>query len=138
MDVCSQVLVASGMDQNGFKVGEQMMTGLDGGINSKLSTVLATIEKVMKAVIAKAEEVTEIASPSRVFMRIGRYLDEGLANGIKKYSNKAVDASGALSTRVVDTMSASISKISESIGGDVQYSPTIRPILDLSNVRNGF
>jgi tape measure domain-containing protein len=63
---------------SGRFVGE----GLGKGIENSKGESTAAITKVAKGVITTAESVLEEKSPSRVFMRIGRYIVEGLQQGL--------------------------------------------------------
>ena len=78
-----------------------------------------------------------IASPSKVFARIGRFLDLGLAKGIVDNIRVVKDASEISGNSAIDSMMAVVGHISDIINGEVQVDPTIRPVLDLSDVEAG-
>jgi len=62
--------------------GAMILDGLKNGIMSRISAVTEAISGASEAVIAKAKGVLGIHSPSRVFMGLGGYTMQGLANGI--------------------------------------------------------
>lgn len=79
----------------------------------------------------------QIESPSRVMMKYGEYTVEGLADGITDNQRMAETASEALGNTVVASVSSPLEKIAAILRGEEEYDPTIRPVLDLTNVREG-
>ena len=78
-----------------------------------------------------------IHSPAKEMMPIGQYIDEGIVVGLEKYKSSVVDASEDVGSSAVDSMSNAISSISDVINSDIDTQPTIRPVLDLSNIEAG-
>ena len=76
-------------------------------------------------------------SPSRVFMQIGRYLDEGLAIGINDRSDIATNSASNMASSVIGNVQNAISKAGDMLSANVDAQPTIKPIVDLSEVRRG-
>ena len=72
-----------------------------------------------------------------ISFRIGEYIVKGLVNGINHLKDNAVDACGDLGYSVINSMSSSISRIADIVDDDMDYQPTIAPVLDLTNVRSG-
>ena len=72
-----------------------------------------------------------IHSPSRVFSEIGKLLIDGFIQGINGESSEVENTMHQLSTLVTETMNALFSNI------DDISEPTIRPVLDASEVANG-
>ena len=79
----------------------------------------------------------QIESPSRVMMKYGEYTVEGLANGITDNQRMAETASEALGNTVAASVSTPLDHIAAILRGEEEYDPTIRPVLDLTNVREG-
>ena len=86
---------------------------------------------------AATEEELEIQSPSKVFARIGEYCVLGLTNGIYGSSKLVEDATESMGNSAIDSMRAVVGHIADIVNGEVQIDPTIRPVLDLSNVEAG-
>lgn len=72
--------------------GAMILDGLKNGIMSRISAVTEAISGASQAVIAKAKGVLGIHSPSRVFMGLGGYTMQGLANGISNTQGLAQTA----------------------------------------------
>jgi hypothetical protein len=78
-----------------------------------------------------------INSPSKVFEEIGKYSIEGFADGLNKFSGVVGGEAKNVGKTAISALSGAVSNISDLISGDMNLNPTIRPVLDLSNVNNG-
>lgn len=120
-----------------LQVGENIVNGLVNGINNQEGVLYDTINGMFSEIVSIAHEVPEIHSPSKVFFGIGEFIVKGLVNGINHLKDNAVDTCGDLGYLVINSMSSSISRIADIVDGDMDYQPTIAPVLDLTNVRSG-
>lgn len=77
-------LVAPLKALNLFDVGASIMGGLVDGIASMADDAVAAVKNVGSDLVDNAKSLLEINSPSKVFMRIGGSVPEGLAVGINK------------------------------------------------------
>jgi hypothetical protein len=68
---------------------------------------------------------------------MGRYVDEGFIIGLKQMSGGVVSAAEDMGAGAIKGMSDAISNVSDLISNGVDAEPTIRPVLDLTNVQNG-
>ena len=126
------------MQQAGWnEMGQQIVDGLSGGIDSRKQSFIDTIIGVIQGGIAAVQNVADMHSPSRVFAKMGRYMDEGLVVGLKQYSNRVVDVSADVGREAIDSMSNAISGIGSIVNGDIDIAPTIRPVMDMSDFRSG-
>ena len=85
----------------------------------------------------QAKATLDENSPSKVGAKIGAFFAVGFANGIKEYSDTAADMSEAMADDAKTGLSDAVSKIKDVIDGNVDPHPTIRPVLDLSEIQNG-
>jgi regulatory protein YycI of two-component signal transduction system YycFG len=65
------------------------------------------------------------------------YADMGLAQGLLYNSDVSEDAASNVGDNVINNLRNSIKRISEIVDSDIDSQPTIRPVLDLSNVESG-
>lgn len=124
-------------DQQFFSIGQNVAQGLARGIESSSSIVTAAAAHVMHEAIAAAEEAAGIASPSKEFARLGRFSDLGLAKGLIDNSNEVDEAATSVANSALNSMRTVVGHIADIINGEVTVDPTIRPVLDLSNVAAG-
>ena len=116
-------------------VGEHLMNGLHDGLANQEDTVVGKAQEIAAKVLEVMKQTTEINSPSKATERMGRYLDEGLINGMKKYSRQVYSTAETLSTKTLDGFSKSIDQIYEVIDADLN--PVITPTINLDYVKQG-
>ena len=133
VSIASTVLGSAGWDE----LGEYMVDGLIEGVESKQPEFLKTLESLISAGTEITQDTAEIHSPSRVFARIGEYMVEGLIGGITNRSDDASKASADMARGTIQSVSRLISNMSTIIDSDMEITPTISPILDMTNVQNG-
>lgn len=125
-----------GSDFRWLSAGEAITNGITRGMNS--SRAIENLESSARAIAAKAvnavRQELKIASPSKVFMQIGRFIDEGLAIGIKNYSNEANNAAGDMALGTISPVQEAINQLSGMLDGSIELNPTITPTLDLSDI----
>ena len=120
-----------------LSVGRNLVEGLIKGIKEKISALIETLKSGVSEAIKAAKKLLGIASPSKVFAEMGRYVDEGFIVGIQDYAGRVADATEDLGRTAVNSMTDAIKNISETIDDNIDAQPTIRPILDLSDVEHG-
>lgn len=119
-----------------YKCGEYLATGFTNGIKSNsYKAKLAAID-MAKLADQAAREKLGIESPSKVFKEIGGYVPKGFARGIENFSYLGTRAVEGMSNDAIDSASKVLSNINAILTDDVNTQPTIRPIVDLSNVES--
>ena len=124
---------ASGTRSEWISAGGFVGDGLVEGILSKLSAVYNAGYKLAKEGIAGANAGADNGSPSKIMMKVGAFMSEGLAIGIE---DKAYMVDEASKNMVIDSIGLATELLAEAIENDYG-SPVIRPTLDLSGVAEG-
>jgi len=83
----------------------KVLGGLELGLDADMGAVLEAMTRALQQIIEKAEEELEIASPSKVFSRIGSQLMQGMAQGIDAAMSVPVDATIQAAGSVIAPMS---------------------------------
>ena len=120
-----------------ISVGKDIMSGLKSGISSKIESVKTSITSACSKVWNAAKDFLGINSPSKKFITIGKSIDEGMVVGIKKDARTITKASEGIGKTAVSSMSSAISKVTDILNSDIDSQPTIRPVLDLSDIESG-
>ena len=118
-------------------VGMYLAQGLAKGMSdddSTRSVIKAATQLGKDAKTATAEE-TEVNSPSKAFYRIGAFCGEGLVNGLNAYRIQSYNAGSSVGEYAKKGLSRTIDTINNALGDGIDTSPTIRPVVDLSDVR---
>ena len=90
-----------------------------------------------KALSGSYEEEMEIESPSKVMMRLGKYTLMGLKNGIVSETGNISLSMQNLSDTMIDSFGNPLDYVSKVASGELQYDPSIRPVLDTGSVTTG-
>ena len=120
-----------------YDIAKDLINGFIEGIYDKVNDAIYAVGDFCQDVVDKCKNVFDVNSPSKVFMEIGRYVDEGLAVGIDKYAKTAIDATEDMGNDTISSISSVLSNISDYINDEMDADPTIRPVLDLSNITDG-
>lgn len=120
-----------------YSAGGYLVTGFANGIRDNIYLAqLAAIDLADDTETA-ARSKLYIYSPSRVFRKIGAWVPKGFAQGIERFSYLGASAVEGMSNDAIDSASKVLSNINAVLTDDVNTQPTIRPIVDLSNVESG-
>ena len=130
-----EVLRAHGWEFEG--VGADAGQGYVNGIYSKQYAAEKAAEDLTRSALNRIRSVQMSESPSKVTTRLGTYFGDGYVIGISKRENAAEKAAENLSSSAIDSMRGALSRVSDILGSDLDNAPTIRPVLDLSNVESG-
>lgn len=116
------------------QAGRDLIEGFKQGIKEKAKAIYDAASNVVSSAIRAAESALKINSPSKVFIGIGKSVDEGFINGLNAWSNKVNHAATGLSEGVINNAKEPLSNLARMIDGNIDVNPTITPVLDLSNV----
>ena len=120
-----------------FSAGSYVVSGFAAGISANTYRASAQARAMANAAYAAAQAALQVHSPSRLFASLGRWVPEGMAVGISKYSNVVADSSEQMAQKAIDGTKGVIARIGGMIDGDIDATPVISPVMDLSNIQNG-
>ena len=83
------------------------------------------------------KDALDINSPSKVFYKLGGFTGLGFVNALDDYADKSYSAAYNIGDYARTGLSKAISKVNSIINSDLDSQPTIRPVLDLSDVESG-
>ena len=117
--------------------GEYLVKGFANGITSKTYLAEAQSRAMANAASLAATRALDEHSPSKVFYKIGAFARQGFVNALGDYGENAYDAGHDMANYATSGLKKSLATIGSIIDGDIETNPTIRPVLDLSNVVSG-
>ncbi len=137
--VASVITSLNGYYESFSNAGSYLVSGFASGISSTTYYAAAQARNMASAANNAARNELGIRSPSRVFREIGKYIPQGFALGIRQYSYVSNEAIKSMSDESVSNTKRMMRSLSTalSIADKFDTQPTIRPIVDLSNVQNG-
>ena len=120
-----------------YNAGTYLVDGFVDGISAKIDKAAKKAASMAKAAADAAKEELDINSPSKVFRAIGYSVPEGFAMGIDRLAYMVKNSAVGMADTAVNSVSNSIAQIAEAVNTDIDAQPTIRPVVDLSDVRSG-
>ncbi len=124
------------MNEAGKNLSSAIVEGFIGGITSGASGVVSAIVNMAKGALNAAKNILGIHSPSKEFMQIGRYVNEGLALGLTQYQRVPINAADQMGTGMLKTFKTSLSGLNDLVAMDMNTNPIIAPVVDLSKVKS--
>ena len=116
--------------------GKALCEGLRDGIKNNQHKAVNAAEAMAKAVKSAAQEALKINSPSKVFVAIGSGVIEGFVKGIDDNMGYTKSAVVDMADTAKNGFGKAISSITDLLDGSLEMQPTIRPVLDLTNVKS--
>ena len=123
--------------KNFEEAGKDLMSGLKSGIENMKEKIKSVTKGISDSVIGKFKDLMGIHSPSRVFFGFGKNIDEGLINGLRKYSSKVSNTTEYVGRKTLKGMANAMKQVTDLIDSDMDTQPTVRPVVDLSDVKTG-
>lgn len=118
-------------------IGRYFVEGLESGVNNNRWKVEKAAREMAKSAADAAKKELDIHSPSKVGYSIGNFFGMGFVNAMVDYSDKTYEAGSSMAESAKDGLRNTVSKIGDFIQNGIDSQPTIRPVLDLSEVSAG-
>lgn len=120
-----------------YNAGKYLVEGFAKGIDEYTWYAEARARAMARAAAQAAEAELDINSPSKVGYRIGGFFGMGFVNSLIDYADKSYDAGASVAKSAKEGLRNAVSKIGDFIENGIDSQPTIRPLLDLSDVTEG-
>jgi hypothetical protein len=122
------------MNDAGSNLAGAIIDGMTGGIAGGLQRVIDGAVNLGKSALDAAKNILGIKSPSREFRKVGAWSSEGFALGMTSLTGMVTKSAENVGGSAMKALSNSLSNIS-TISANMDVRPTIRPVLDLTDVR---
>jgi tape measure domain-containing protein len=123
--------------QEFYSAGSYLVDGFANGITENTFKAEAAASAMAKAAADAAKKELDEHSPSKVGYQIGDFFGVAFVSAIGDYAAKAYEAGSNMATQAKIGLSKAIEHVSDLLDNNVDMEPTIRPVLDLSNVESG-
>ena len=116
--------------------GKDLVTGFADGIKNYIGTAIDNAKKLATSVLDAIKSTLGIHSPSTETFEAGKFATLGFAGGISAFSDSVVSATRDLSKKTISGFSSIISSVTDAINSDMNFAPSIRPVVDLTGIQN--
>lgn len=120
-----------------YSAGEYVVQGFANGMSDSTYIAEAAARAVAAAAIEAAEEEAGIQSPSKEFYGMGYYCVAGFANAMYDYESMTYSAGAFMADTARSGLNDALSRVTDYLNGEMDMQPTIRPVLDLSEIKSG-
>ena len=128
----------SGFGEANFQsVGSNGGLGLVSGLLSQIGPARSAGEALGNAAAEGARSSLIVQSPSKVFIKIGKYVGEGLCIGMDQMLSSVANSADDMGNVAIESISDSMKTMSDYINSGINSSPVITPVLDLSAIKDG-
>ena len=117
-----------------YSAGTNLGAGYVSGVNAKVSAAYQAGYAVGSAGARGINDGQHSNSPSKLAIQSGKWLGEGYQIGIEAMAKSVHKTSTSLGEEGTNSISSAISKMSSMIDTDMDSTPTIRPVVDMTNV----
>lgn len=119
------------------QAGRYFGEGLVNGMKQMEQSVYDAGYKLGKKAVQGEMDGQKSHSPSRAMIQAGHYLGQGLVIGMRDSHSMVSQAGYRMGENAVDTIKDTLNAAGRTLKMDGNLSPTIRPVLDLTEVNNG-
>ena len=119
-----------------YDAGTYLGQGLGDGIAAMADTVNRQAQSVAAGALNSIKVTWSVNSPSKAAAELGEFFDLGLVKGLKTYAEQVSDSANEISGSVVDSARTMLRGADGSIFDYIDPNPTIRPILDMTDVNS--
>lgn len=117
--------------------GAYLATGFANGISSNSFLAEARASAMASAAKNAAKRELDEHSPSKEFYKIGKFAVLGFVNSFSDNMKTVYRSGSNLARQSMDGMGKAMNQIGDVITNGIDPNPTIRPVVDLSNIQNG-
>jgi tape measure domain-containing protein len=136
--------LADGIDKNTkpmneacIKLGKAIVDGVIGGLVGGIGSVIGAVQDMANQAVHAFYKAIQARSPSKLFRKIANYIPAGVVLGIKDGSSAVAGAIDDMAGSAISNMTNAVSMIASSIDTNIDANPTIRPVIDLTNIEDG-
>jgi tape measure domain-containing protein len=120
---------------NLYQAAVDSAAGLVKGLQNQQKKIEQIMDKIADSMVKAIKKKLGIKSPSRVFMGIGNDSAQGLINSLDEMSGSVGKAAASTGQTAMQALRDSMNGFSDLITSDLNFQPTITPVLDLSSVK---
>ena len=133
----SAISTINGYKSSFYSAGANLVIGFANGISANSYRAAAQAKAMASAAAAAARKELDEHSPSKVGYEIGDFFGIAFVNAIADNVKRAYTVSTELANSAKTGLQNAFDKVSRIISGEIDVQPTIRPVIDLTNVRSG-
>jgi hypothetical protein len=123
------------MGTAGGDLAAAMIEGMVNGIGAGIGRIVESAKNMASQAFEAAKDFLDINSPSRKFRELGEFTGEGYDIGLQSYNPQIAKTATGIGETAIGSLKKSMSGLNSAVNMELDGSPTIRPVLDLTAIR---
>lgn len=137
-NLCSTLVSAiRGYKSDFYSAGWYLSSGVAQGISGGGGIVRDAARRIISNALSAMRAEADEASPSKETEKIAQFMDMGLVNGLEGYSHIVSKAAEGVAGEALDSTRNTLANLSTVLSEDMDTTPVIRPVMDMSNISAG-
>jgi hypothetical protein len=124
-------------DTAGTKLAHAIIDGVANAMSDLGSIANYAATKLANGMFDAAMKAIGAKSPSKKFYQLGEFATQGLVLGLNETAVNVNNAATNIGVDALSALKASMANVSSAITANIDAQPTIKPVLDLSDVKSG-
>ena len=116
--------------------GRNLVIGFANGLGEQIKMAVDKAAELARAVLNTISNVLDMHSPSRILTNMGNLAGSSFGNGLSDSIGNVVKSTEDLGNRVITNFSSIASKVADSLNANMDFNPSIRPVVDLTDIQN--
>lgn len=126
---------SAAMGEAGANLGTAVVEGMIRGLGAGIGKVASKAKELATSAWNAAKAALDSHSPSKKFIQLGEWSGEGLSIGLINYKKIVAKSATSVGESAIEGLRSSMSGISDILTTDANFTPIIRPVLDLTDVK---
>ena len=118
-----------------YQAGVDAAAGLVKGLEQQQAAIQKQMDKIATAMVNAIKKKLGIKSPSRESMKDGAWTVKGLVSGLQASSSLSEKAAADVGHSTINSLRKTLTGLKDVVGTEMDVNPTIRPVLDLTDVK---
>lgn len=118
-------------------IASNVISTLGDSLRNGVDTVKSSAKAIGRGILDGVKGVLGIQSPATTMIDAAHDTGKGLIIGMRDMIKPVGDAAKNLGGDVIDKMKDSLKRIAENFDSDMDVTPVIRPVIDMSDVESG-
>jgi phage-related protein len=118
-------------------VANNVVSTLGNGLKNGISEIASAAKNIGNSILSGVKGVLGINSPAKTMIKAAHYTGQGFIVGMKDMMSPVANAAEDMGDGAINAMKDSLSMVSDVMDSDMNLTPTIRPVIDMSDIENG-
>lgn len=112
-----------------------LINGMTGGISGRIGEVASRARSMASAALGAIKGIFRSSSPAKATIELGNYFGDGLVLGISQMESDVEKSSASMGNSALSSLKNTMKNAADVLSSDLDASPKITPILDLTQVQ---